>query len=456
MNLSHVKTRSEPIIPPCARVAVVGAGPAGLQCGRQLKSCGYDVYIFEKSGHVGGVWETSSEVKSPIYSTLLTNLPKHAMTFENDQYPTSFPSFLPHGAVAGYLRRYSKKHRLNDIVMFYHEVIHASKSKQTNKWKVITKSKTEEKEWEFDAVFICSGHFSKPMPWIVDGYENLQKNNIFVEHSVSYDGPNEPKYEDKNILVIGAASSGIDISIQLSKVASKIYLSHSKVKPVISQSRPRNLLEVGRVKGILSDGTIETETGELLDGIDCVVTCNGYQREYSYLDSDAFQISDDKVAIFGLLRHCICIADPTLIFIGVATQAIAFPTFEYQVKFAIAVLQRKVISLDRYNKLVEDDRLMFERFKEKNITNKPNWWKNLHVLGSDYQWEYIFELASLANIPGPPPSLIELTQFCSTLRMTDPVNYRRTRVDIHGEQNSMWSVKNVTYGKNIINGKEVE
>lgn len=447
---------SKPIIEPGARVAVVGAGPAGLRCGRQLRACGYQPVIFEKHGSLGGVWETSLQVKSPIYSTLFTNLPKHVMTFENDTYPTSFPTFLPHKTVLQYLRSYSKKHNLNDIIRFHHEVIHVSKNEDENIWKVVTKSKTEEKHWEFDAVFICSGHFSKPMAWEVEGFENLQKNNILVEHSMNYDGPDELKFGHKNVLIIGAASSGIDISIELSKVASKVFLSHSKGKPLITEKKPQNLHEVSRVKNIFSDGTIETDGGHRLYGIDCVITCNGYQREYSYLHSDAFQLSKDNVSIFGLLRHCVCIADPTLIFIGVTTHAIAFPTFESQVMFSIAVLQRNVITLDRYKKLVEEERLFIQNFKENNIPKRSNWWKNLHVLGAQYQWEYIVELTTAAGIRPPSPSIIELSKFCSTVRRNDPVSYRGIVLEIHGEESGMWTAKNVKYGEKIVYSKEIE
>lgn len=446
---------SKSFIQPGARVAVVGAGPAGLRCGRELKACGYQPFIFEKNSTVGGVWETSSEVKSPIYSTFSTNLPKHVMTFENDKYPNSFPTFLPHEKVIEYLRSYSQKHNLHNIVHFCHKVVHVSKNEDNMTWKVITKSNTEEKQWTLDAVFICSGHFSKPMPWQVEGFENLQKNNIFVEHSMNYDGPDESKYGKKTILIIGAASSGIDISIELSKVASKVYLSHSKGKPLISEKKPKQLHEVCRVQTIHHDGTIETQSGERLCGIDYVMTCNGYQREYPYLQTNAVQLSEDNVSIFGLLRHCVCIADPTLVFIGVTTQAIAFPTFESQVMFAIAVLQRDFIAVDKYNKLVEDEQDFIQSFKEKNISRMPNWWKNLHVLGANNQWEYIVELRTAANIPLPPQSIIELSRFCSRVRRNDPVSYRGIVVDIHGEQSGMWSAKNVKYGDKIVYMREI-
>ena len=40
----------------CARVAVVGAGAAGLAAARELRAEGHDVAVLEASDHVGGTW----------------------------------------------------------------------------------------------------------------------------------------------------------------------------------------------------------------------------------------------------------------------------------------------------------------------------------------------------------------------------------------------------------------
>eukprot|EP00887_Chlorella_sp_A99_P003720 scaffold7.g3720.t1 len=41
------------------KIAVIGAGVAGLQVATQLKHAGYEVSILEKSDHVGGVWKSN-------------------------------------------------------------------------------------------------------------------------------------------------------------------------------------------------------------------------------------------------------------------------------------------------------------------------------------------------------------------------------------------------------------
>ena len=66
-----IKATDEP------RVAVLGAGAAGLACARVLTRAGYQPTVLEKDSHVGGVWKYVAESKDrPMYRGLRTNLPK--------------------------------------------------------------------------------------------------------------------------------------------------------------------------------------------------------------------------------------------------------------------------------------------------------------------------------------------------------------------------------------------
>lgn len=82
------------------RVAVVGAGAAGLAACRRLRDAGLSVKVLEKSGHVGGVWKYSPE--GVVYKSLVTNLPKEIMAFPDHPFdpalpvrPSPLPSFPP-------------------------------------------------------------------------------------------------------------------------------------------------------------------------------------------------------------------------------------------------------------------------------------------------------------------------------------------------------------------------
>eukprot|EP00171_Calliarthron_tuberculosum_P016724 IDg16724t1 len=65
-----------------ARVAVVGAGPAGLVMTRVLREAGYCATVFERGDEVGGQWNYGSST-SVMYNSLRCNLPKDCMQFRD-------------------------------------------------------------------------------------------------------------------------------------------------------------------------------------------------------------------------------------------------------------------------------------------------------------------------------------------------------------------------------------
>lgn len=410
------------LIPRSGRIAVIGAGAAGLQSARQLSVAGYGTYVYEASDHVAGLWAYSSTPTSlsPIYASLHSNIPKYAMTFERDVYPPGTPTFVPHKAVHKYLDSYAKKHNLLQLVSFNNRVTAICKEKSN--WIVSTNKSSV----SFDAVFVCNGHFSKPRAWQVDGLEYLEANGIDVRHSVSYRTP--LGYERKRILVIGCGPSGIDISLELTKVATKVFVSHSKESPVFETNRPSNLFEVGRIECVLPDGQLRVKNGRLLQ-IDCVITCTGYRRQYPFLKQFEVgtRVCEDDRVVLGLVRQCVALNDPTLCFIGLPEKAIPFPTFEEQVAFSIAVLQGR-ISLQQLRALADEERKI-------DFTNL----KKYHVLGKR-QWDYICDLAKLAGRPPIRESVIELCWDANKARSADPVCYRNREYALLGNDSGMWSV----------------
>ncbi|GKU88425.1 hypothetical protein SLEP1_g2693 [Rubroshorea leprosula] len=83
------------------KVAVIGAGTAGLLAARELRREGHLVTLFERNTKLGGIWvydprvetgplgldPTREIVHSGLYSSLLVNLPRQLMSFLD--YPFS-------------------------------------------------------------------------------------------------------------------------------------------------------------------------------------------------------------------------------------------------------------------------------------------------------------------------------------------------------------------------------
>ncbi|CAJ0851438.1 20110_t:CDS:2, partial [Entrophospora sp. SA101] len=89
------------------------------------------------------------------------------------------------------------------------------------KWniKYIAKGEGVEKEEIFDYVMVCTGHHHK---YKLPKYKGM---DIFAGqqlHSHFYRRPSP--FEDKRVIVVGVGNSGMDISVELSHVASQVYL----------------------------------------------------------------------------------------------------------------------------------------------------------------------------------------------------------------------------------------
>ena len=73
----------------CARVAVVGAGAAGLAAARELRAEGHDVAVLEASDHVGGTWRYKGLRYSRFKGAFFELFPRGLKTFKghiDDQF----------------------------------------------------------------------------------------------------------------------------------------------------------------------------------------------------------------------------------------------------------------------------------------------------------------------------------------------------------------------------------
>lgn len=78
------------------RVAVIGAGPAGLVAAAHSVREGHHVCVYEQSCSVGGIWVFSEDPKhhSAMYENMKTNLPKEMMMYNGVPFPDEHPSFM--------------------------------------------------------------------------------------------------------------------------------------------------------------------------------------------------------------------------------------------------------------------------------------------------------------------------------------------------------------------------
>lgn len=202
------------------RVAVIGAGPAGLVTVKELLEAGHSVRCFEKTDNLGGVFQYAEDHGCAYTSLQLTS--SAAITcFSDYPPPKSAPHHFKHNEYFQYLSDYAAHFGLRDHIHFSEEVKEL-KQNPDKTWSLYSKNlQTQELiEHHFDAVAVCSGVHQSPYIPAFDGLDTFTAETI---HSIRYKNPD--RFKGKRVVVVGAGESASDIVDEVSKVSAECILS---------------------------------------------------------------------------------------------------------------------------------------------------------------------------------------------------------------------------------------
>ncbi|KAJ7676510.1 FAD/NAD-P-binding domain-containing protein [Mycena polygramma] len=209
---------------PIARVAVIGAGPAGLQAAAHLLDANLTVRLFERAPSPGGNWFYTEETPvreaypyvpgaklhnlpatnyyeegqdgmsldnrwkehwqpRPVWSNLHSNAPASFMKLPGIEYPAGMPWSVPVRDLQRHVRAYASLHGLNvndqpsaspssaPVTSYSTRVEAIQKCNEKSTWKLTLRrlewlsesNRLKEVLWteEFDAVVVATGHFTK-------------------------------------------------------------------------------------------------------------------------------------------------------------------------------------------------------------------------------------------------------------------------------------------------------
>ena len=203
--------------------------------------------MFETKDDVGGLWnysEFSEEnpaeiendvfyklygwVQGSIYKDLVTNNPKHWMTFKDFCISKDYPNSMKQEQFYAYLRDYTEHFSLYDYIKFS-TTVKSVKIDETadHRFKVVTvptdmSEGTEETVGYYDFVLVCNGHHSVPLMPNFEGEKDFEGKILHVHSLRTF---NKEDYDDKNILIVGGSLSGWDIAEVL------LFAKSSEFKP---------------------------------------------------------------------------------------------------------------------------------------------------------------------------------------------------------------------------------
>ena len=247
---------SNPVPNKINRVAIIGAGPAGLTAVKCLREVGLEAIAFEKDNHIGGLWhydESKADGGTIAYRSLKTNTSKKMTGFSDYPFPDEFPTYPHRSQVLAYFNSYADHFGLRPFIRLNTLVKHISR-RADHKWTIHYQSKSDTVEQEtFDSVVIANGFYQKPLIPSLPGLDSFQGQ---ILHSADYKGP-EP-FEGKRVVVIGCGSSGSDIAGEVGDTAEHVDISArsgvwivprlAKGKPLDRNLRPLNQFLPGPIK----------------------------------------------------------------------------------------------------------------------------------------------------------------------------------------------------------------
>ncbi|KAI3706016.1 hypothetical protein L1987_76268 [Smallanthus sonchifolius] len=185
-------------------VVIVGAGPAGIATSACLNLLSIPNVVIEREDCYASLWQKKA------YDRLKLHLAKNFCQLPHMSFPLSAPTFVPKNMFVQYLKNYV--YRFNVDPLYQRNVESAWYDWTAQKWVVTVKNMVlglvEEYVCEF--LVVATGENSEGFIPIVYGLDSFKG---LVIHSSEYE--NGKKFGNKDVLVVGAGNSGMEIAYDL-------------------------------------------------------------------------------------------------------------------------------------------------------------------------------------------------------------------------------------------------
>lgn len=196
------------------KIAIVGAGFAGLSSAKVLKLFGHEVTVFEKAPDVGGVWSASRR-----YPGVTTQNNKGTYHLSDFPMPESYPDFPTGEQVQAYLANYADYFSVTPHLRLSTEVLAADLDEQAGSWSVTSREVGSEETQveEFEYLIVANGIFSEPFIPPFSGVDDYDDAGGCLCAASEF--PSLAEARGKAVVVVGYGKSACDIALEISEVA---------------------------------------------------------------------------------------------------------------------------------------------------------------------------------------------------------------------------------------------
>ena len=190
------------------RIAVIGAGPAGLATGHELLAHGFETFtIFEATDAVGGTWHLHS------YPGLACDVWAHAYTFSYRPNPDWTASFVEQPEIEAYLQMCANEFGLDPHIRFNTRIA-AAHYQDDGHWVL---ESTAGERFDYDVIINAMGNQHTPRYPDVPGIEDFAGASF---HGTRWD--DNVELSGKRVVIVGSAASAVQIVPEVAKVAGSL------------------------------------------------------------------------------------------------------------------------------------------------------------------------------------------------------------------------------------------
>lgn len=214
------------------RIAIIGAGFAGLGAAEAFARHGIDYDQFEQGDSLGGIWARKE------YQAVHLITPKDATAYTRFPMPAEYPDFPNAPAVHRYLKDFAEQHHLLERLHCHTTVTSVRPEEGGKHWRI--RFATGE-EYLYDGVVAATGNHQVPHVPDVEGHFDGEQF-----HSHDYPGPDH--FRGKRVLIVGAGNSAADLAVTSGRLAASTHLSMREghwILPKCLIGRPTSTVLVG-------------------------------------------------------------------------------------------------------------------------------------------------------------------------------------------------------------------
>ncbi|RQW99520.1 flavin-containing monooxygenase [Micromonospora inaquosa] len=202
------------------RIAVVGAGFAGVSAAKVLRQSGFDVTVFERAPDVGGVWSRTRR-----YPGLHTQNNKGTYHLSDLPMPADYPQWPSGEQVQRYLETYVERFGLGSALRLSTEVASAELVNDETGWLVASRPAGAQDPLtveRYDHLIVANGIFSDPLVPSFDGHASFAAAGGRVLATGEFHDIEAAR--GKNVLVVGYGKSSCDVAVPVSEVAAQTHV----------------------------------------------------------------------------------------------------------------------------------------------------------------------------------------------------------------------------------------